>query len=192
MTASHALTRLLAAVPLLLAMPVQAQRPDDAARIAAQREAIARLAFMDGTWRGPAAAQMPAGPHNLTQTEQIGPMLDGTIRVIEGKGFEPDGRASFNAFAVISYDPEAKTYTMRSYNAGRAGDFPLTLTADGFVWEIPIGGATIRYTATVKDGKWREVGERIVPGQPAVPFFEMNLVRVGDTDWPAAGGLPPK
>jgi hypothetical protein len=26
----------------------------------------------------------------------------------------------------------------------------------------------------------------------AVRFFEMNLKRVGDTDWPAAGAIPPK
>jgi hypothetical protein len=51
---------------------------------------------------------------------------------------------------------------------------------------------TIRYTATVKDGAWKEVGERVAPGQAPVQFFEMNLKRVGDTDWPAAGAIPMK
>jgi len=50
----------------------------------------------------------------------------------------------------------------------------------------------IRYTAVIKDGKWREVGDRIMPGQDPVRFFEMNLVRVGDSSWPAAGTIPQK
>ena len=62
----------------------------------------------------------------------------------------------------------------------------------GYVWEIPAGPMTLRYTAVARGGKWREIGERIVPNQPAVQFFEMNLVRVRDTDWPAAGGVKPK
>ena len=78
-------------------------RPDSAALIGAQREAMKALAFMDGAWRGPAWTLLPSGiKHEITQTERIGPMLDGSIKVIEGKGYEPDGRPSFNAFATIS------------------------------------------------------------------------------------------
>jgi hypothetical protein len=51
---------------------------------------------------------------------------------------------------------------------------------------------TIRYTCVVKDGAWREVGDRIAPGKEPVRFFEMNLKRVGDTTWPAAGAISPK
>ena len=38
----------------------------------------------------------------------------------------------------------------------------------------------------------REVGDRIMPGKEPVRFFEMNLKRVGDTDWPAGGAIPMK
>jgi len=51
---------------------------------------------------------------------------------------------------------------------------------------------TIRYTAVIKDGTWNEVGDRVTKGQEPVRFFEMNLTRVGDSDWPAAGAIPPK
>jgi hypothetical protein len=81
---------------------------------------------------------------------------------------------------------------MRSYAQGRAGDFVLTPTADGFAWEIPAGPATIPYTAVIKDGTWREIGERIVAGQEPVRFLEMNLARLADTDWPAAKPIGPK
>jgi hypothetical protein len=55
-------------------------RPDPAAAMAEQREAMARLAFMDGTWRGPASTTLPSGgTHDITQTERIGPVLGGTV-----------------------------------------------------------------------------------------------------------------
>jgi hypothetical protein len=168
-------------------------RPDSAALLAAQREALKKLAFMDGVWRGPAWTIVPAGErHEVTQTERIGPFLDGAVKVIEGRGYDGAGKVTFNAFGIVSYDPAKQAYSMRSYAMGMAGDFAFTPTDSGFVWEIPAGPATIRYSATVRGGKWREIGERIVAGQPPVQFFEMNLVRLRDTDWPLAGAIKPK
>jgi len=51
---------------------------------------------------------------------------------------------------------------------------------------------TIRYTATIKDGTWVEVGDRIFPGKEPIRFFEMSLKRIGDTTWPASGWVPAK
>src|SRR6478672_3159841 len=148
-------------------------RTDPAAAIAAQREAMAPLAYMDGVWRGPAATTLPSGEvHKVTQTERIGPFLDGSVKVIEGRGYDPDGTVTFNAFGTISYNPATQVYTLHSYAQGYVGDFVLTLTADGYVWEIPAGPMTIRYTAVVKNGAWREVGDRIMPGKEPVRFFE--------------------
>lgn len=187
---------LLALALLSLALPAVAPaqgRPDPEAAMAAQREAMTKLAMLDGEWRGTAWTITPAGEkHTLTQTERVGPMLGGAVRVIEGRGYEADGRVSFNAFAVISYKPDTKAYEMRSYAGGRAGDFAITPTGDGFTWEIPAGPMTIRYTATVKDGKWREVGDRIAPGKDPVRFLEMDLARIGDSTWPATGAVPQK
>jgi hypothetical protein len=169
------------------------ERASPATLIAAQREAMPRLAFMDGVWRGPAWTIQPSGEkHEITQTERIGPMLDGSVKVIEGKGYDRDGKVTFNAFATISYDVATKVYTMHSNALGHVGDFVVTPTPDGFTWEIPAGPVTIRYTAVVKDGAWREVGDRVLSGQDPVRFFEMNLRRVGDTDWPAGGAISPK
>ncbi len=168
-------------------------QPDAAKLLAEQREAMQRLSFMDGVWRGPAWTILPSGQkHSITQTERIGPFLDGSIKVIEGRGYEPDGKVTFNAFGIISYNPAKRVYTLRSYAQGQVGDFVLTPTADGFMWEIPVGAMTIRYTAVIKDGTWREVGDRIMPGKEPVRFFEMNLKSVGDTNWPAGGTVSPR
>ena len=168
-------------------------RPDPATVIKAQREAMVPLSFMDGVWRGSAWVILPSGEkHTITQTERIGPFLDGSVKVIEGRGYNADGTVGFNAFGTVSFNTRTRTYTLHSYAEGNVGDFVLTPSADGYVWEIPAGPMTIRYTCVVKDGTWREVGDRIVPGKDPVRFFEMNLKRVGDTTWPAEGAVPPK
>jgi hypothetical protein len=187
----------LKTLALLLALgvsPLAAQgRPDSAKLIAAQQEALAKLAFMDGVWRGTAWTLLPSGEkHTITQTERIGPFLDGSVKVIEGRGYDPDGRVTFNAFGTVSYSPATKAYSLHSQALGSVGDFPLTLLADGYIWEIPAGPMTLRYTATIKGGTWFEVGDRIQAGKEPVRFFEMTLKRVGDTTWPAAGAVPPK
>ncbi len=155
---------------------------------------MASLAAMDGIWRGPAWTILEKGEkHNVIQTERIGPFLDGSIKLLEGRGYDATtGKVTFNAFGVISFDQNTKTYALHSYAQGRAGDFKLTPTADGYVWEIPAGPMTIRYTAVIKDGAWKEVGDRIMPGQKPIRFFEMNLKRAGNTNWPTGVPIPKK
>lgn len=186
-----AIVSFLAAASLCTAALGQG-RPDPAKLIPAQKEALAKLSFMDGVWRGTASTILPSGEkHTVTQTERIGPFLDGAVKVIEGRGYDADGKVAFNAFGTVSFNPATSAYTMHSYAMGSVGDFALTPAADGFVWEIPAGPMLIRYTATIKDGAWREVGDRLAPGKDPVRFFEMNLKRIGDTTWPAAGAIGP-
>ena len=181
-----ALCLIAAAVPAPAQMP-----PNAAARMTAQREAMARLAYMDGVWRGPASSLTPTGWREVVQTERIGPLLDGAVKVVEGHGYLPDGTTGFNALGIISFDPGTGAYTLHSYAQGYAGDFPLRVTDTGYVWEVPGGpGMIIRYTATIGDGHWREIGERIVGASPPLQIFEMNLTRVSDTSWPAGDPVP--
>lgn len=176
------------------ALPAFAQREDPAVTIKAQVEAMKKLAWMDGVWRGPASTVVGNGvTHEVMQTERIGPFLDGSVKVLEGRGYDTKtGKVTFNAFGVVSYNSATKGYALHSYAQGQAGDFVLTPTDDGYVWEIPAGPMMIRYTATLKGGVWREVGDRVFPGKEPVRFFEMNLKRVSDTDWPGAGAVPAK
>jgi len=186
---------ILALLLTALTAPATAQaqgRPDPAALMTAQKTALAKLSFMDGVWKGSAWTILPSGEkHVLTQTERVGPFLDGAVKVVEGRGYEADGKLAFNAFGTISFDPATSAYTMHSYAMGYVGDYALTPTAEGFVWEIPAGPMTIRYTAKIEDGRWVEVGDRLVPGQEPVRFLEMNLERAGDTGWPAEGAIAP-
>jgi hypothetical protein len=184
----------LAALMGFSAAPAMAQFGDPAPLIAAQKTAMAPLSMMDGVWRGTAWTILQSGEkREVTHTERIGPLLDGTVKVMEGHAYNADGSTGFNALGVLSFDPGKKAYSLHSYAQGQAGDFPLTPTADGYVWTIQAGPkAIIRYTAVIKDGKWREIGEYVAEGQPGRQFFEMNLTRVSDSSWPTAGAVSPK
>ena len=166
------------------------ERRDPTAVMAAQREAMAALAFMDGVWRGPATTVLPSGDkHAITQTERIGPLLGGTVKVIEGRGYEPDGKTTFNALGVISYDVgPRRTRCARTRWACRGTSRSCsraTASRGRFQRDRSRSGS-----AVVKDGTWTEVGDRIAPGKDPVRFFEMKLTRVGDSDWPGAGAIP--
>lgn len=188
--------RSLTFVAALVAAPCLAfaQAHDPRAVIAAQAEAMKALAAMDGTWRGPAWTLLPDGSkRTITQTERIGPFLGGSVKVIEGRGYEADGRVGFNAFGIVSFDPVTKRYSLRSYALGYAGDFKFTPTAEGYDWEVPAGpNVVVKYSATIKDGTLREVGDRVVPDRPPLRIFEMELKRIGDSSWPAGDAVPMK
>jgi hypothetical protein len=157
-------------------------------------EAMSKLKFMRGVWAGRATGTQRDGTsYAVTQVERMGPMLGGDIIVIEGRGYRDDRSTGFNAFAVVSWDAQAQKFELRSYAQGYSGTFDLTLTPDGYVWEVPAGpGAVLRYTATIKDNHWREVGDYVAQGKPPVRNFEMNLTRVGDTDWPLGTPVAPE
>lgn len=158
--------------------------PDFDALMAAQKEALHSFSMMDGKWEGTATTLSYSGEEQtIRQTERVGSFLNGTVKMVEGRGFDDDGNVAFNALGVISYDPTSETYSMRSYARGMVGDFEIVPSANGFEWSIPAGPSTIKYKATIEDGTWTEVGDRIAPDGKVVRFFEMNLRRVSDYSW---------
>lgn len=182
----------LAAVSVLFAAPFAVARAQTPTPAAASAEAIAKLDFMRGVWVGPASGVNPGGArYAVTQTERIGPLLDGQVMVVEGHGYDADGTTAFNAFGVVSWNSDADKYEFRSYTGGRSGTFPFTLTDDGYVWEIPAGPGVMRYSADITATAYHEVGDFMIPGQPPRRMFEMTLMRRADTDWPAANPVLP-
>ncbi|MGN3973741.1 hypothetical protein [Tsuneonella sp. SYSU-LHT278] len=143
------------------------------------------VAFLDGVWIGPAAITLPDGRKmEFEQMERVGPMMGGEVRVMEGRGRDSTGKTVFNAFSIFSQNAEGEI-EMRTYTMGHQNSRRVELR-DGrsFAWEIPASTHTVRYTAEVADGVWKEKGERIGADGKSVPFFEMTLTRVADTRWP--------
>jgi len=184
----------LFAVAAVLAAPAHAQTAPQPAGTPEHRAAIDRLDVMDGEWAGPAWSSLPGGGRiDMTQTERVGDLLGGSIKVVEGRAYGADGATSFNAFAVISYDPRTRGYTFTTFVGGEKNEFALSVLDDGgFVWQRQAGpNGVVRFTARIKDGTWHEVGEYIAEGQPPRTIVELNLKRVGDSAWPAAGAVDP-
>ena len=184
---------LVAAVLAMGAIPAAAQYAPQPSGTPEHRAAIDRLDPLDGEWAGPAWSVGPGGGRiDMTQTERVGDLAGGSIKLVEGRGYTPDGKTAFNAFAVISYEPGTSAYTFTTFVDGQKHDFPLTVTPDGFVWERPAGpNAVVRFTAVIRDGKWHEVGEYIAAGQPPRRMIELNLRRVGDSRWPLGNPVDP-
>ena len=177
---------------LFATAPASAQMAPQPTGTPEHRAAIDRLDNLDGEWAGPAWSMGPGGARiDMIQTERVGDLLGGAIKLVEGRGWEGD-RTGFNAFAVISFDPRASAYTFTTFVGGEKHDFPLQVSGDGFVWERPAGpNAVVRFTAVVRDGTWHEVGEYIAAGQPPRKIVELNLRRVGDSRWPLGEPVDP-
>ena len=182
-----------AAACLMLAVPAAASAQEMyPAGTAEQRQAMQTLSWMDGEWVGEATIFMgPGAGEGHPHTERIGPMLGGSIKVIEGRSTNDDGTVAFNAFAVVSWDDASDSYVMRSYANGQAADFPLQATADGFRWSTPGRGGEVRYVTTFRDGEWVETGDFVMPDRDPMRVIELRLRRRGDTGWPAADPVIP-
>jgi hypothetical protein len=175
--------RLAPCVVILSAAVATAQPP-----AGPHKAEMKKLDFLAGKWKG--EATLTAGPMDtktLTQTEDVQYKLDGTVLLVEGVGRgklpgRDEEAVLFNALAVISYDPAAKTYKIRAYRMeGQSVDADLKLTEKGFVWGFkePRRGVEVRYTMTITPkGEWLEVGEYTLDGKAWTKFIEMTLTRV--------------
>ena len=192
MKASRISMATLAACVALAAPAAALAQALQPAGTAEQRQAMQALAWMDGEWVGEATVSMgPGRTSTHAHTERIGPMVGGSIKVIEGRSTNDDGTVAFNAFAVVSWDDASDSYVMRSYANGQAADFPLQATADGFRWSTPGRGGEVRYVTTFRDGEWVETGDFVMPGRDPMRVIELRLRRRGDTGWPAADPVIP-
>lgn len=191
----HLHCRYLSLSALLTVLAIGSSHAADEGRSPTENtgKSLDALAPFDGAWRGPARTLNRNGQFvELIQTERVGPLLSGAIRLVEGRGHSKDGTVRFNALGIFSFNADVGKYNFHSYAMGHEGDFPLTVVPGGFTWEVPAGPAKIRYSAKVEGDEWIETGDRLVDGQPPMRIFEMRLRRVGSTDWPQAGGIAPQ
>ncbi len=154
----------------------------------ANREAMKKLDYLAGKWKGEAKITLgPGGAKTLTQTEDVQFRLNGTVLLVEGvgRGKLPDKDEEgvlFNALGVMSFDAETKKYRIKAYRAeGQSTDAELTPTEKGFVWGFkePKRGVEMKYTMTLTPkGEWSEVGEYTLDGKTWTKFIEMTLTRV--------------
>ncbi len=165
----------LAALFLGLTVPCYAQQQPN---VAAQREAMQKLAFLVGTWSGPASVIGPGKPLKLEQTEHVQLKMDGLVMLVEGTGRNSGGQIAFRALATMAYDDMTATYRFRAYNEGRYLDAKLSVIPNGFVWGYTDGPLKVTNTMRLnKNGEWAETTETTVGSSPPRKSFAMNLRR---------------
>lgn len=161
---------------------VQAQTPGSEGR-----EAMKKLSFLIGQWKGEGWAQMgPGQRQTLTALETVQSRLGGEVLLIEGlgknkaEGNQPEV-IGHDAIAFIYYDEKAKLFRFQAHRAGGiVVDTEAKLNDRGFEWLLPNEhGGTVRFTMKLNDkGEWFEIGEASRDGKTWYKFMEMTLQRV--------------
>lgn len=167
----------------LCLLPILAIAQPDFSQLAKQK--ISALDVMVGDWEGTGYLITPNGKEASQVTEKIRYKVDGTVIMAEGKGVITlqDGtkQTVHDALGIVSYNSFTKQYQMNSFiSRGMSTQAKLEVKdANNIVWWIDAGPSTIRYSLTIKDGIWKEIGERSMDGENWQPFFEMELKKVG-------------
>ena len=164
---------------LLSAAPMMAQMPQPTA----QREAMKKLDYMAGQWKGSGWTEQGGKRETFNGGETVQSKLNGLALLVEGKfTTQIGGRevVAHETLAVLSYDERSKTYRFRTYLAnGITGDQEARLIDGGWQWGFQFSGGSIRYTIKVKElDQWFEIGEMSQDGTNWRKFFEMTLQRV--------------
>ncbi len=137
--------------------------------------------FLVGTWEGEGWMMTQAGRQESTVREVITPKAGGTVISLEGLGKDKKtGAVVHDAFGVLFFDQQSKSYKMRSFvSTGQGGEFPATIKDGVIVWSMNAGPRETRYTIRLDDQKrWHEVGEIKLEGDKWTQFFEMTLTKV--------------
>lgn len=151
--------------------------------LATSREVLKKLNYMAGRWKGEATIQQRGGPpKKVIQEERIDWRLDSLVLTIEGTGKDPvTQKVAFHAFAIISYNQQAKKLEMKSFTMeGRQTDAYFNVISESeFVWGFDVPGGKIKYTITLssQNRTWYEKGEYSPDGVQWYPTFEMNLTK---------------
>jgi hypothetical protein len=162
----------------LLALPAFAQAPIGE---------LQKLDFLLGDWQGTGWIEFgPNQRHTVRQTEKIQVKAGGAVVQIEGLGLERRDEKDVpvhQAFAIVSYDNEAKRFRLNTWRAGGGAiECEPEIGDKRLVWGFkePRSGMQIRFTVKLDAaGRWVEVGESSRDGQNWRQFMELTLQKAG-------------
>ncbi len=138
-----------------------------------------KLNMLVGQWEGSGWHQQGQNERlEYKQIEHIESKLNGTLLLVEGKGYVKDS-LFFNALAMFSYNAKDKNYRIESHlSDGKAtvakGNFN---DVGKFIWSFDVPQGKIRYTMTLTTTTWSEYGEYSSDGTQWWKFMEMNLTK---------------
>lgn len=187
---THTLIRLIGAAAALAALVAGGNaalaQADGTAPPGIARPADA-LEFLIGEWEGTGWAMGPDGQRgDFVVTESIQSRAGGHGVTFEGHGtvqIGPNGetRTVHDAFALIWTEPGGGFAMRTVVMQGHTLEVVPEISDNRIVWGFEAGPmGEMRYTSTVENGVWHEVGERRMPGETDwTVFLEMTLERTG-------------
>lgn len=143
-------------------------------------DAMKALPRLEGQWEGGGWMRMgPGEPVRFVGEERVEARLDGRLLLVEGVHRTPDrSKVVHHAFGVFSWDAAEKRYRFDTYVANRGGgQHAARLEGNALVWDLSGPGPKRRFTITVENDEWKEVGHVQLKDE-WVQFFEMTLKRV--------------
>ena len=152
----------------------------------AQLDAMKKLSFLLGEWRGTGWMQFGGRRNEFNASETATVRAGGVVLMVEGRHTVdipgmPEPRVVHEAFGVMAYDESAGVYRFDAYlGTGRHSTFEARCDGKTVVWgyEDPRMGK-VRYTVSLDEkGRWHEIGERHEGEDNWTQFFEMTLSRV--------------
>src|SRR6266851_873781 len=172
----------LCTVLVVVLLAPQMAQPPRSPDLEAQRTAMRKLEFLVGTWTGEARITRGAGETTeLVQTEEAGYKLDGLILVIEGIGRAKSGGAPvLQAFGIISYEDETKTYRMRAFNDGRFLETEIKLLEEGkgMTWGFSLGEIKTKSLLRINEhDEWTELHEITIGSEAPKKLMEIAVRR---------------
>lgn len=166
---------ILAATPWV----VEAQSPNASALAQRSRDALAPIAKMVGQWAGEArVVEGPGGNIRVRQFEDVAFGAAGTVIQIRGTGRDPATDAvSFEAVAMLWFDPQQGKVRMRSHRDGNSIEPDVEVRPDTLVWSFAMPAGRVRYLIALSDTAWHEVGTFERAGAAPMQILEMRLRR---------------
>jgi hypothetical protein len=160
---------------LMLTLKSFAQAPKETT------DAIRKLAFLEGVWKGKGWLGTGDKKQNFNETETAKIKTGETLLQIDvyGTSLENDSVIINNGLAIISYDFPAKSYKMKFFQSdGSLAEADVKLTNE-YTVEINLhrkSGYT-RFVIEAKESRWFEQAFSSNDGKNWNQFFEMNLTR---------------
>lgn len=165
---------------LLFTTLINAQMPDFSKEV---QSAMAKLAVMEGKWKGTGWKLNPDGSKSSSNIEEnIAYKLDKTVFLVEGIGSLDDGTVVHHALGFIAFNPMTKAYTMKSFltnGLSMEANFEIVEPNKSFNWWFKDQrGGTVRYKVKFENNTWNEEGEYSRDGQTWFKTLEMNLTKI--------------
>jgi hypothetical protein len=161
----------LLALALATSCLVSGMQQSDSGHI--QKEAMAKLSFILGEWKGSGTTSFGHELFPFDQQETISSKCDGLLFSIERKHDKrsrdfsiKESIGGYTEFGTISYDEESQRYVVRMHRSdGSRQEYALAITAEGLKWKCSVSPwGEVVYTAVLSADSWTILGEILRDG----------------------------